>query len=494
MKLGQLLREMPVKGTIPQGAGEWEVTGVVCDSRKVKKGCLFFALPGQHTDGRHFIRDAAARGAVAAVCEKGVSGEALPVLEVENARVALAKAAACFYEHPSQSLKVVGVTGTNGKTTTTFLVRHLMECAGLPCGLIGTIFYAAGRELMPASHTTPEAPDLQALLAGMRAGGLKACAMEISSHALDQHRADGISLAAGIFTNLTQDHLDYHGTMEAYFEAKSKMFENMTRQRGRGKRAIINCDDRYGQMLLERFKGRLSLIRYGRGAQADFRASRIQIQPSGTAFALSAKRKEFLVRSPLIGLFNVYNALAALAAVSACGVDLRIAVEALANAPQVPGRLQRVAGSGGFQVFVDYAHTPDALVNVLQTLKGLNPGRIITVFGCGGDRDKTKRPLMGAAVAEFSNLIVLTSDNPRSEDPLQILRDIEPGLKGAAYEKVPDRAAAIRRAVNLAEEGDIVLIAGKGHETTQEIQGKKLPFDDVQHAVWAMEERRFERR
>lgn len=488
MKLSHILREMPLTGPAP--TMDPEISSLAYDSRKVTPGALFFALPGGQTDGRQFLKMAAAQGAVAAVTSPGVHDAPLPLLEVENPRAALAQAAACFAGHPSTKLKLAGVTGTNGKTTTTFLIKHLLDSVGKPCGLIGTIHYSLGQEILPATHTTPESPEVQNLLGAMLAHGCKACAMEVSSHALVQHRADALVFDAAVFTNLTQDHLDYHKTMEAYFEAKALLFEKLRALRGTPTKAIINSDDRFGHRLIDRFAPDLKIVRYGLGATADFRASKIRFEPAGTTFALSAKGREYLVRLPLIGLFNVYNALGALAAAHALGVEVRAGVAALANAPQVPGRLQRVPGKRNFQVFVDYAHTPDALENVLRTLKELVPERILTVFGCGGDRDKTKRPLMAAAAAKYSDHLIITSDNPRSENPQSILRDIEAGIRGGSCETIEDRATAIRRAIDLASAGDVVLIAGKGHETYQEINGVRHPFDDVQQATWALAEKR----
>jgi UDP-N-acetylmuramoyl-L-alanyl-D-glutamate--2,6-diaminopimelate ligase len=349
-----------------------------------------------------------------------------------------------------------------------------------------------GDQEIDAPRTTPESVDLQDLLAQMVGAGSKAVAMEVSSHALIQHRARGIAFDAAVFTNLTQDHLDFHKTMDKYFEAKALLFEGLTKQKKRA-RAIINLDDRYGRFLIERFDKKLEVITYGLGVQADFRASSVRFDATGSSFQLTAKGREYLVRSPLIGSFNIYNALGALAAANAMGMELRAAVAAMAKAPQVPGRLQRVNAKRSFQVFVDYAHTDDALRNVLRTLKELKPANLITVFGCGGDRDTAKRPLMAAAAEEFSDWCILTSDNPRSEDPLRILADIRKGLRGKRYEEIPDRAEAINRAVQLAGSGDIILLAGKGHETYQEFaEGKRLPFDDAAVARRAIEAKRVE--
>ena len=303
--------------------------------------------------------------------------------------------------------------------------------------------------------------------------------MEVSSHAIVQNRVRNIEFDAAAFTNLTQDHLDYHGSMDAYFEAKAGLFEALAGQKSKKGRAIVNLDDRYGQRLVDQFSKRLKILTFGRSVHAEFRASAVRQEMNGTTFTLEARGKSYLVRLPLIGLFNVYNALAAIAATVTCGVEMRAAINALAVAPQVPGRLERVASKRNFQVFVDYAHTDDALKNVLRTLRELNPSHLITVCGCGGDRDRAKRPLMAAAAAELSDHVIITSDNPRSENPEDILKDMQTGLRGRAHEKITDRETAIRRAIELVGPGGIVLIAGKGHEKFQEFADSKIPFDDV---------------
>jgi UDP-N-acetylmuramoyl-L-alanyl-D-glutamate--2,6-diaminopimelate ligase len=314
--------------------------------------------------------------------------------------------------------------------------------------------------------------------------------MEVSSHAIVQNRVRGIEFDAAAFTNLTQDHHDYHGSMDAYFEAKAGLFEALASQKHKKGRAIVNLDDRYGQRLVDQFSKRLKILTFGRSVHAEFRASAVRQEMNGTTFTLEARGKSYLVRLTLIGLFNVYNALAAIALTVTCGVEMRTAINALAAAPQVPGRLERVPAKRNFQVFVDYAHTDDALRNVLRTLRELNPSHIITVCGCGGDRDRAKRPLMAAAAAELSDHIIITSDNPRSEDPEDILRDMQAGLRGRAHEKITDREAAIRRAIELAGPGGIVLIAGKGHEKYQEFADTKIPFDDVAVADRAISDKK----
>lgn len=464
-----------------------EITGITCDSREVKPGDLFFALPGTKTNGLEFAIEAVQKGAAAVLTQHELADILCPVVVSPNPRAAMAALASRYYGDPSRTLKIAGVTGTNGKTTTTYLIKHICDQVALLCGLIGTIHYTVGDEIIPAARTTPESLEVQRLLSEMRNAGSRACAMEVSSHALKQHRADAIAFTAAVFTNLTQDHLDYHETMDAYFDAKAILFTLLKANGTKKARAIINSDDRFGRRLIEQFEGKLHILTYGLGANANFRASNIKIDAHGTTYRLEAKGREYLVRLPLIGMFNVYNSLAALAAANAMGVEMRAAVAALKNAPQVPGRLERVPAKRSFQVFVDYAHTDDALLNVLRTLKDLKPSRLITVFGCGGDRDRSKRPKMAAAAEEFSDYIIVTSDNPRSENPQTILADVRAGLKGKWNESIEDREAAIRRAIEIAEPGDILLIAGKGHEDYQEFaNGERIPFNDVSIALRAI--------
>lgn len=488
MRLNSLLEA----SGIPAVLADPEISSLCYDSRRATAGSLFFALPGQKSDGAEFVSQAVANGAAAVVASAPLPDAACPTVQVADSRVAMADIAAAFQDHPDRSLKCAGITGTNGKTTTAFLIRHILDSSSLPCGLIGTVKYVVGGEEIPAPRTTPESVDLQEMLARMRECGERAVAMEVSSHALVQHRVRGVEFDAAVFTNLTQDHLDFHGTMEKYSEAKSLLFEALSSQKHKKGRAIINIDDRAGRLLADKFAKKARVLTFGRGVGADFRASAIRFDATGTTFQLDARKKSFLVRMPLIGLFNIYNAVGAIAAAAACGVELRSTIAALAQAPQVPGRLERVAAKRNFQVYVDYAHTDDALRNVLRTLKELKPARLITVFGCGGNRDRAKRPLMATAAEEFSDWSVLTSDNPRGEDPEEILRDIESGMRGSRHEKITDREAAIRHAIQIAQPGDIVLIAGKGHENYQEFADRKIPFDDVAVAGNAINNRKVE--
>jgi len=482
MLLKYLIQNLP--DAVVSGPAEREITGIACDSRKVRPGTLFAALRGEKADGRAFVEQAIGAGAVALLGESVEADSRVTTVKTANARAALAEVAAAFYQFPAQRLKMFGVTGTNGKTTTTFLIKHICEKELLRCGLLGTVRYEIGDRILPASRTTPESLEVHEMLAQMRSAGCKAAVMEVSSHALAQERVRCIEWDCAVFTNLTQDHLDYHGTMEKYFEAKSLLFTGLPGQKKKAT-AVINADDRYGARLAGMCK--VPVLTYGLGARADFRASEVKIDFSGTSYQLDARGKSFLVRLPLIGRFNVYNSLAAIAAASAVGIEVRNAVVALATAPHVPGRLEAAPIKRQFRVFIDYAHTDDALTNVIKTLRELSPRRLIVVFGCGGNRDKAKRPKMGAVVDELADWSIITSDNPRKEDPAAIIEDIVKGYRGSNYEIVPDRREAIFKAVAMAQPRDIVLLAGKGHEAYQEFADYTVPFDDVHTATQAVE-------
>ncbi len=490
MQLPSLLSRLPARAI--GGPADVEITSVCYDSRQAKPGALFVALHGEHVDGHDFVGQAVERGAVGVVVEHEVGSVPghVAYVEVASTRAALPVIAGVFYHQPSLKLRMCGVTGTNGKTTTTYLLKHICERAMLRCGLIGTVRYEIGEEILPSAHTTPQSLDLQALLGRMRDAGCKAAVMEVSSHALAQDRVGGVEFDAAVFTNLTQDHLDFHKNIQDYFDAKARLFTDIlpqqTKKRGA---AVVNVDDRYGAELITRLPKNLRLITYGVGNRADFRASNFKTEAAGTSYQLDAQDRSFLVRVPLIGRFNVYNSLAALAASSAMGVQLRAAVLALATAPAVPGRVQLVPAKRNFQVYVDYAHTDDALNNILRTLRELQPRRLIVVFGCGGDRDRAKRPLMGQVAEQVGDFSIITSDNPRSEDPAAIIADIKKGFQGKNYEVVIDRREAIERAVSLAQARDIVLIAGKGHENYQQFARGTVPFDDVQVAKAAIDAR-----
>jgi len=482
MQLKYLIQNL--RDAVVSGSTEREITGLAYDSRRVKPGTLFAALRGEKVDGHSFIEPAIAAGAVAVLGENIEADPRITTVKAIDARAALAEAAAAFYQFPAQRLKMLGVTGTNGKTTTTFLIKHICEKELLRCGLLGTVRYEVGDRILPAARTTPESLDVQELLSQMRSAGCKAAAMEVSSHALAQNRVRCIEWDCAVFTNLTQDHLDYHGTMEKYFDAKSLLFTGLAGQKKKAT-AVINADDRYGERLT-RMCG-VPVVTYGLGARADFRASEVRTDFSGTSYHLDAQGKSFLVRLPLIGRFNVYNSLAAIAAAASVGIEVRNAVVALANAPHVPGRLEAAPVKRQFRVFVDYAHTDDALINVMKTLRELSPKRLIVVFGCGGNRDKAKRPKMAAAVDQLADWGIITSDNPRKEEPEAIIEDIKKGYRGSNYEVIVDRREAIFKAVAMAQPRDIVLLAGKGHEAYQEFADHTVPFDDVHVATQAVE-------
>jgi UDP-N-acetylmuramoyl-L-alanyl-D-glutamate--2,6-diaminopimelate ligase len=464
-----------------------EIDGIFYDSRRVQKNGLYVAMRGANVDGHQFTEQAIERGASAIVVERPESHSRATSIVVPDSRVALADLAFTFFKKPALRLKMAGVTGTNGKTTTTFLIKHICDGAGLRSGLIGTVRYEIGERVLPATRTTPESLDVQEMLAQMAGAGCKAAVMEVSSHALAQDRTRGLEWDVAVFTNLTQDHLDFHQTMENYFESKTRLFTGLTSQPNKKKSvAVINLDDPYGEKLVKRLGDNLPVVTYGVGARADFRASNYRAEFSGTSFQLEARGKIYLVRVPLIGRFNVYNAMAALAAANSLGVSLREAVVSLAKSPQVPGRLEAVPARRQFQIYVDYAHSDDALLNVLKTR------RLIVVFGAGGDRDRQKRPLMGRVADQNADFSIITSDNPRKEDPLGIIADVKKGFRTSNFETVPDRAEAIARAIALAQPRDIILIAGKGHETYQEFADHTIPFDDRQIALRALENRPLE--
>ena len=493
MQLGKIVAALGSEPLSVRGSLDRMIGALTHDSRQAGPDSLFVAVPsatpGRKIDdagGAQFILEAVEKGATAVITSAAIDVPRATVIRVENPRLALADAAAVFYGHPSLQLQTAGVTGTNGKTTVAFLLKHLLDAASRPCGLIGTVRYVIGPRELPAARTTPEADDVQRLLREMRDVNCRAAVMEVSSHALDQDRVRKVEFDAAIFTNLTQDHLDYHETMEAYFGAKRRLFEHLSVQPHKRGTAVINIDDRYGRRLIDEAAPRVTTLTYGQSVHADFRAADLRTDLHGTQYTLHAGGRSYLVRLPLFGSFNVYNSLAALAAMQALGHDVRKSVEAIKSAPQVPGRMQMVPGPKTFRVFVDYAHTPDALVNVLGTLRTLAPERIITVFGCGGDRDRAKRGPMARAAEESSDWCIVTSDNPRGEDPEAICREITAAFRGAKHETIVDRRAAIRRAVALAAPGDIILVAGKGHEDYQETAGRRVPFDDVAEAASAI--------
>ena len=469
---GELLA---VKGTLDR-----PISGLVMDSRRVVPGNLFFALPGYRADGASFIDEAIGRGAVAVVTEKPpVHPHAKVVfLQVADARATLARVAQRYYKFPDRELGVVGVTGTNGKTTVAHLIKHFLE-NGERVGLIGTINYDLGVRTVPSFKTTPEAPDIYGMFAQMRDAGCHHAVMEVSSHGIDQKRILGLQFAAAIFTNLTRDHLDYHKTLDAYFAVKTRLFTGDTGPVPR--LAIVNLDDPHGSNLVEKIPATARTVTYGENPGAEIRAENISLNFKNTTFRLVWPGGTHEVDSPLIGRYNVSNVLAAAAAGWALGRDPKVFLARLANFRGVPGRMERIEEGQGFNVLVDYAHTDDALRNALGMLRAITPGRLLVVFGCGGNRDRTKRPLMTRAVQETADFSWATADNPRSEPLAQIFTDMKAGV--ISPEKIiwtEDRRRALSLALDAAKPGDCILIAGKGHESYQEFADTVIPFDDRQ--------------
>jgi UDP-N-acetylmuramoyl-L-alanyl-D-glutamate--2,6-diaminopimelate ligase len=494
MRLADLAAALPdARGGFPGGQdGDVEIAGLAYDSRVVAPGELFLAVSGFTADGHRFAPQAVQRGAAALVVERPL-GLGVPELLVPSARAAMAPLAARFYGDPSLELKVVGITGTNGKTTTAYLTRALLEACGLQCGLLGTVTSVIGGSEHAVSRTTPEAIDLQRTLRAMLDGGDRACAMEVSSHALELGRTDAIHFAAAVFTNLTQDHLDFHDSMEGYFLAKRRLFKP---EHGEPPEVgIVNVADGYGRRLAGEIEG---VRTFALDAPADYSARELRCGFEGCRFTLRSPVGERELKLPLPGRFNVANALGALAAAHALGGELDTIAAALERGARVPGRFEPVDAGQDFAVLVDYAHTPDSLENVLRAARELavagvrGGGRVICVFGAGGDRDRGKRPLMGEIATRLADLVIVTSDNPRSEDPEAIIAEIMAGATaGGSHSHVralADRRAAIAEAVEAASAGDVLVIAGKGHEQGQELAaGRKLPFDDVAVAREALE-------
>jgi len=465
-------------GAEVRGDGNHTVRDAAHDSRDVPPGSLFFCIRGEHADGHAFAQQAVDAGAAALVVDHPLA-VAAPQLVVRSVREAIGPMAAEVFGHPARGLTVVGITGTNGKTTITYLLESVFRAAGRRPGVIGTTGLRIDGAASRLAHTTPEAPELHRTLARMRDAGVQAVAIEVSSHALAQHRVDGLVVDAAVFTNLSQDHLDLHGTMEGYFETKRLLF---TPEHAR--RAVVNADDPYGKRLLE--APAIPSTSYAVDTDADVRAAELSVDGAGSTAIVDG----VLVRTALRGRFNVDNVLAALAAAQAVGIGIDVGARGVAQVRSVPGRMEPVDAGQDFTVVVDYAHTPDSIHSVLRGARGSADGRVIVVFGCGGDRDRAKRPMMGRAAAEDADLVIVTTDNPRSEDPGAIIDEITSGIpNGAAAIVEPDRAAAIERAIGVAQPGDVVVVAGKGHETTQEVDGMLLPFDDREVARAALARR-----
>ncbi|MDD5449857.1 MAG: UDP-N-acetylmuramoyl-L-alanyl-D-glutamate--2,6-diaminopimelate ligase, partial [Candidatus Omnitrophica bacterium] len=460
-----------------------EFTGVSDDSRKVKKGDIFFAVSGSRFDGGKFIDEAIEKGAAAVVMSKkdGSMVKGAKIIEVDNTRAALAECASLFYENPSKKIKVIGITGTNGKTTISYLLRDIFKKAGHEAGVIGTIAHMWKNKVIEARNTTPGSLELQGLLRDMALDGVRYCAMEVSSHSLDQERVLGIDFNSAIFTNITGEHLDYHRTFENYLKAKIRLFSSLES----GRLAVLNWDDENSKRIRQETRG-ARVITYGMEKDADVKADEITFSLEGTEFLVKTKEwGSFKLKSPLIGRFNVSNILAAVSAALNEGIGKETIIEAVAAFRGAAGRLESVETGRGVKIFIDYAHTDDALENVLKALRPLINNRLIVVFGCGGDRDRLKRPRMGKVASRHADYVIITSDNPRGEDPLGIAREIEKGLTEGfkSYELILDMRQAIKNALDIAKTGDIILLAGKGHEKYQIVKDNVLEFNDREEVL-----------
>lgn len=501
MKLEKLLSGLDVKEI--RGAAYRDVAGIASDSRQVRPGDVFVAVKGYQSDGHDYVGQALEKGAISLVIDAAgsitpdkadelmASHPRLTIVIVDNSRRSLALMADTFYFSPSRSLRLVGITGTNGKTTTSYLIKSVLEAYGERVGLIGTIDYQVCGERLAAPNTTPESLELTRLLATMLERGATSAVMEVSSHALSLNRVDGCLFDSAVFTNLTQDHLDFHGDMDAYFEAKLSLFTRLGEQAW----AIVNLDDPRGMDIVSVTNA--NIITYGLSPDAQIRAAEVSMETSGLAFAALTPKGMFHVASPLTGQYNLYNILAAIAFGVSRGIPLDAIARGLSSMKQVPGRFQMVEAHGGASIVVDYAHTPDAMERVLSAARAIVTGRVVVVFGCGGDRDRGKRPLMGEVAGRLADRVVVTSDNPRSEEPLSIIEEIVPGvekgleagrktgLKGE-FQVIPDRREAIFAAVAGLQKGDLLVLAGKGHEDYQIIGDKKFHFDDREVAAEAV--------
>jgi UDP-N-acetylmuramoyl-L-alanyl-D-glutamate--2,6-diaminopimelate ligase len=475
MKLSDVLANVP--GVTLCGSPEENIRGISYSSKAVQPGDLFVALKGEKADGYDFVGEALARGAIAILSEREKPDNFQKTwIQVCNPRIALALCASNLYAHPSEKLTVVGITGTKGKTTITYILEEILKKANLKTGVIGTIAYRRPGIEIGAERTTPEAPDLQRMMREMVDSGVTHCVMEVSSHSLELNRVTGIDFNLTVFTNLSGEHLDYHQTMDKYFESKKKLFLIPSRK----KMAVINCDDPWGQKLLSELK--MGGITYGTAQTAMIRAEAFSFFQEGLEMTVKYGGGKMSVSSHLLGTPNMYNILASIASALVLNVPVHSIKEGIAALKGVPGRFEKIENALGYNIFVDYAHTDDALKNLLETAKELNYGRIILVFGAGGDRDRQKRPRMGEVAGQLADWTILTSDNPRTEDPMAILRDIEEGIKKTGpdkYELEPDRKSAIHKALSVAEKGNCVLVAGKGHEDYQVLKDTVIPFNDA---------------
>lgn len=470
MNLSELLKEVEVKQII--GNTQLKITGIAYNSREVRPGNLFVCISGFQTDGHKYAPDAVESGAIAIIAERDMSELGVTCVVVENSRVAHSLVSAAFYDHPDRKLCLIGITGTNGKTTTTYLVKSVLEAMGKKVGIIGTNQNMIGNEIIPSKHTTPDSLELMQLLSKMVEKGAEYAVMEVSSHSLYLDRVTACSFDVGAFTNITQDHLDFHKTMEEYLEAKGILFTI-------AETGAVNVDDWGAERLISGSTCK-KMITYGMEKDCDMKASDIELTENGVFFNLLYKGEIHKVELGIPGKFSVYNAMTALACLTAVGISMEDSIKYLKVARGVKGRVELVETGRDYSVIIDYAHTPDGLVNVIQTIKGFAKGRIITVFGCGGDRDKTKRPKMGKIVSSMADVAIVTSDNPRSEDPNAIIEDILVGVKegGGEYVVIPNRFEAIEYALDHAQKDDIILLAGKGHETYQILADRTISFDE----------------
>jgi len=480
MKLRSIMEN--IKFDIIQGSIDLDIMTIQYDSRKVKQGDVFFCVEGYNVDGHKYVQDAMNNGAVAIICQKDIDKNLnCSVIKTNDSRKALAISAANYYKNPSRNMKIIGITGTNGKTTSAFMIKSILEQKGYKVGLIGTIANYIGEKKMHAERTTPESLELHELFSEMVEAKVDYCVMEVSSHSLSLDRVYGIEFCESIFTNLTQDHLDFHITFENYFSAKLKLFDN-------SKKAIINTDDTYGERAYNSITG--SKLSYGLGKNTDVMASDIKMHSRGSNFNLVYKNDSYEMELSIPGNYNIYNALGAIAVCLSEGIEPEVIKIALLKV-QVPGRCELVSDTDnlGFEIILDYAHTPDGLENILRTAREFTKGKLISVFGCGGDRDKAKRPIMGRIGSELCDVSVITSDNPRNENPLEIINEITAGIDKNNFEIIENRKAAIKRAMEIACPGDVIVIAGKGHEDYQILKGETIHFDEREVVAEIIKER-----
>lgn len=485
MNLSELIKDVSIRKI--DGNDQVDIKGITYDSRRVRPGFLFVAIEGLRVDGHDYISKAVEAGASAVVVQKNIDVLAeVTRLQVENSRVALAQISAVFYKVPALKMKMIGVTGTNGKTTTTNLISAIYRSSGYKVGLVGTIANYIGDRRLDVSHTTPESTDLQQLLSDMVEENVDVAVLEVSSHALSLERVTGCEFDVAVFTNLTQDHLDFHRDMDDYLASKIKLFKSISPGIKKGlKYVVLNNDDPYAERIKAEVK--VPIITYGVYGEADVRALNIEVKAGGCSFIIKGKSWTVDLNMKITGLFNVYNTLAAFAVGLAAGFNPDGIANAMQSMKSVPGRFELVDCGQDFTVVVDYAHTPDGLENILKTARSITSRRLITVFGCGGDRDRKKRPIMGEISGSYSDFSIITSDNPRTEDPLKIIADVQEGVKkiidSGRYTIMPDRRKAIKSALLMAEKGDLVVIAGKGHEDYQIIGQQKFHFDDREEAI-----------